>query len=270
MVNSRMSRNGVSKSVELGIMHISSRHAQREKISKSRVDYLVSRFDLDKFGTPVLSERQGKFYIIDGQHRIEAIKRWLGLGWEKQKIECLVYGGLSEEEEAEKFLSMNDVLSVNCFDKFRVSVAAGRIDEVHIQKIVQGAGLCISKDKIPGAIGCVSTLKRIYLRSNGDILARALRITRDSFGDAGFDARVIDGMGHFCQRYNGVLDEDVAKERLGSTRGGVNGLLNKAEVLHKTTGNAKAHCVAAAAVDIINSKRGGKKLPSWWKSQDSH
>lgn len=47
--------------------------------------------------------------------------------------------------------------------------------------------------------------------------------------------------------------------------GGVNGLLNKAEVIRRSTGNAKGHCVAAAAVEIINAGRGGKKLPSWFR-----
>ena len=31
------------------------------------------------------------------------------------------------------------------------------------------------------------------------------------------------------------------------------------------TGSPKAHCVAAAAVDLVNRKIRGKKLRSWWK-----
>ena len=261
-------REGTIQMVLLGKMHIASRHAQREKINRNRVDYLLSRFSLDKFGTPVVSYRYGEYYIIDGQHRIEAIKQWIGTGWEDQEIECLVYKNLTEADEAEKFLSLADVLPVNGFDKFRVAVSAGRVDEVHISKIVEGAGLCISREKIAGAIACVGAMKRVYERAGGNDLARALRILRDAYGDAGFAALLVDGLGHLCQRYNGVLDEDVAKQRLAATRGGVHGLLNRAEVLHKQTGSAKAHCVAAAAVDIINAKRGGKKLPSWWKVQE--
>lgn len=261
----RIQREGVVKDVPILKMHISSRHAQREKINQARVDYLVSRFDFDKLGTPTLSHRDGEYYIIDGQHRIEAVKRVIGDITMKDTLTCVVYDDLSEAEEAEKFLSMNDVLNVNVFDKFRVAVAAGRPDEVHIQKIVEGAQLCISRDKIPDSLSCVGTLRRVYLRSDGHTLARTLRIIRDAYGEAGFSSLVVDGIGHLCQRYNGVLDEDRATARLGNSRGGVNGLLNKAEVLHKQTGNAKAHCVAAASVDIINAGRGGNKLPSWWK-----
>jgi hypothetical protein len=49
----------------------------------------------------------------------------------------------------------------------------------------------------------------------------------------------------------------------------VHGLLGKARVLHKQTGNSHAQCVAAAAVEIINTATrgtGARRLPSWWKA----
>lgn len=262
-----LERSTVRKTVPLGKMHILSRHAQRSKLNESRVNYLLSNFDLDRIGLPVLNERENvTYYILDGQHRIETLKRWLGDGWEKQKIECEVFVGLKEAEESAMFLALNDTLRVGAMDKFRASVNAGFLDQVHIQKIIEGAGLCISTDKIPGAVSAVGTLERVYRRSDGNTLARSLRVIRDAFGDAGFRSQVIDGIGHLCHRYNGVLEERTAVEKLGNVHGGVNGLLGKAEVLHKQTGNAKAQCVAAAAVDIING-RGRRKLPSWWKSE---
>lgn len=264
-----LDKDTVHKKVPLGSMHVLSRHAQRSKLNDSRVNYLLSNFDLDRIGMPVLNERSdGTYYILDGQHRKEALVRWLGEGWEKQKIECEVFIGLTEAEESAMFLALNDTLRVGVLDKFRASVNAGFVDQVHIQKIVEGAGLCISTDKVPGAISAVGTLQKVYHRSDGDTLSRTLRIVRDAFGDSGFRAQVIDGIGHLCQRYNGVLDESVAIDRLHHVNGGVHGLLGKAEGYHLQTGNAKAQCVAAAAVDIINAKRGGKKLPSWWKSTD--
>jgi hypothetical protein len=245
-----------------------SRRVQRD-LKQHRVDYLVANFDLDDFGQPVVSWRDGTYYIIDGQHRIEALKIWLGKGWEIQKIECRVYQGLTEAEEADMFDRLNDVLIVSSFDKFKIRVTAGREAESAINKIILAENLVVSRDKIPGAVRAVGTLVKVYNRSNADVLARSLRIIRDAFGDAGFEAGVIDGIGHLCQRYNGALDERYAIEKLAETRGGVNGLLGKATILHKQTGNSRSQCVAAAAVDIINSHRptGTKRLPSWWKAQ---
>jgi len=96
--------------------------AQRE-LKQHRVDHLVANFDLEQIGTPVVSERDGAYYILDGQHRIEALR---GIGWGDQQIQCWTYTGLTEEDEAERFLKLNDTLVVDSFSKFRVGVNAGR------------------------------------------------------------------------------------------------------------------------------------------------
>lgn len=255
--------------VALGKMHTRTRHAQREFRNDNRVSYLIANFDLDKFEPPTLSERGNHYYIIDGDHRVAAVSQWLGEGWETQQIECRVYVGLTEPQESEMFLSLNDKLTVSAMDKFRVSVNAGRPDEVQVQKIVEAQGLCISRDAIPGSIGSVTTLMRVFRRSDAPTLSKTLRIIRDAYGDPGFDQSVIDGLGHLCQRYNGAIEEKHAVELLSNARGGVNGLLGRAEVLRKQTGNSRSQCIAAAAVDIIKTGKGGRKIPSWWKSAET-
>jgi len=250
--------------VALGFIRFSSQ-TQRE-LRQYRVDTLLSDFELNRLGIPTLNFRDCAYYCMDGQHRIVALKSWLGDGWEKQKIACEVFDGFTEAEEAEMFLRLNDKLSVGAFDKFNMAVTAARPDEIDIKKTVEKQGLCISKSKTPGSIGSVSSLRKVYRMAGPEGLGRSLRLIRDSFGDAGFEARVIEGMGLLCKRYNGQLDEQVAKDRLAATRGGVKGLLGRAGELHLRTGNATVQCIAAAAVDIINAGKSGHKLPSWWKA----
>jgi hypothetical protein len=235
--------------------------AQRD-LNQARVDHLAANFDLEQIGTPTVSERDGHFYIIDGQHRVEALRQ---MGWGDQQIQCWSYVGLTEEDEAEKFLKLNDTLAVNAFSKFRVGVRAGRDIDSDIDRIVRANGCVVSLDQVPGAISAVGTLRRVYTRSDSKTLGRTVRLVAQTYGDAGLVAPVLDGIGHLCARYNGDLNDEEAVKKLGNALGGVNGLLGKAEVLRRQTGNAKGHCVAAAAVEIINAGRGGKKLPSWWK-----
>lgn len=259
----RVERAARLKWVPIAQMRVSPTN-QRE-LKQHRVDHLVANFDLEQLGTPVVSERDSAFYILDGQHRIEALRE---IGWGDQQVQCWTYTDLTEADEAERFLKLNDTLTVDGYSKFRVGVNAGREQEVDIDRIVRSQNLVISRDRIEGAISAVGTLRRVYDRGGPACLSRTLRIVRDAYGDAGMEAVVIDGIGLLCQRYNGELNEDRAVALLSKSAGGVSGLLGKAEVLRRQTGNAKAHCVAAAAVEIINRGRGGSKLPSWWKHTD--
>lgn len=234
--------------------------AQRE-LKQARVDHLATNFDVEQLGTPTVNHREGHYYILDGQHRIEALKQ---IGWGDQQVQCWTYDDLTDAEMADRFDRLNDVLAVHAFDRFRIRVNAGRDIESDIDRVVRAQGLVVSRDKIDGAVGAVGTLRKVYTRGGASTLGRTLRIIRDAYGDAGLDAHVIDGIGHLCQRYNGQLDDQALVQKLSNSHGGVSGLTNKAEIIRRQTGNAKGLCVAAAAVEIHNTGRGGKKLPSWW------
>lgn len=258
----KISRDAHLRWVPIAKMRVSPM-AQRE-LNEARVNKISANFDLERLGNPTVSERDGHFWIIDGQHRIQGLIR---MGWGDQQIQCWCYQGLTEQDEAEAFLKFNDTLTVDAFSKFRVGITAGRTVECDIDRVVRAQGLSVSRDKIEGGISAVGTLVRLYQRSGPGVLARALRIIRDAYGTPGLESMVIDGIGMLCARYNGALKDELAVIKLGKAYGGVNGLLGQAETLRQKTGNAKGQCVAAAAVSIINSGRGGDKLPSWWADE---
>lgn len=253
--------------VRLGSMRISE--ACQRELRPTWVDELVASFDLDKFGTPEVSHRGPYYYVMDGQHRIDALKKALfdDKGWEEQHIECWVSEGLSEEDEAETFLALNHRKTIDTFQKFKVAVRANRPAENEIVKIVQAEGLTVSQQGVAGAVGAVGALVKVYKRNGGESLQRALRLARDSYGDPGLCSIVIDGFGLLCHRYNGVLDEKSTAAALSRIHGGVSGLLGSAEQLRQKTGSSKAQCVAAAAVTVINRDRDNKKkLQAWFKN----
>jgi hypothetical protein len=237
--------------------------AQRE-VKQYRVDHLVAHFDHEQIGTPVVNERGGKFYVIDGAHRCAVLREVYD---ETHQVQCWTYAGLTEEEEAEKFLQLNDNLTVGALDKYRVSVEAGREVESDIDRIVRAAGMVVTKQKAEGGIGAVGTLRRVYIRGGAHVLGRTLRIIDSAYGGAGLEASVIDGIGLLCGRYNGELQDELAVVKLRNMRGGVKGLQGKAALIKEKTRQPFNQCVAAAAVEVINSGKGGKKLPSWWKSE---
>jgi hypothetical protein len=204
-------------------------------------------------------------HALEGQHRVEALKRWLG-AWEDQEVQCWCYESLTEAQEAEQFLRLNDTLTVSAFAKFKVAVQAGRNAEADVDRIVRALGLRIAAGRSGGAISAVATLRRVYDRGGPVVLSRALRIIRDAYGDAGLDGPVIEGIALLCQRYDGSLTEQHAVSRLAAAHGGVNGLLSRAGQLRQATGAAQADYVAAAAVELINRGNGRSRLAPWWRS----
>lgn len=261
----KLEREARLRWIPLAKMRVSAL-AQRELV-QARVDRIDANMDLEQLGNPTVSERGGYFWIIDGQHRIEAYKQWIGEDWPGQELQCWTYSDLTEQAEAEIFLKLNDTLAVTAMAKFRVGVQAGRTVESDIDRIVRAQGLHVSTDQGEGSIRAVGTLRRVYARSGPGVLARTLAIIRDAYGTPGLDAPVIDGIGYLCGRYNGELDTALAVQRLASVHAGVNGLLGAAEQTRQRTRAPRGHCVAAAAVDLINRGKGGKKLPSWWKEE---
>lgn len=266
----KVERHAAREWVRLGDVQVNP-VVQREFVP-SKADAIAANFDPESFGLPVVNLRNGKAWMIDGQHRAAALKIWLGEGWEDQKFEAEVYHDLTEAEEADAFLKRNDAMAVNAYNKFRIAVVAGREDESIVAGIVMRQGLTISRDKDnDNRVMAVGTLLRVYRRAGGEVLGRTLAIIRDAYGSAGLEAAVIAGMAMVVHRYDNLDDEQIVK-RLGAAHGGVAGMLGKAERARKETGNPKHFCVAGAIVDTYNSmssaaKGGdGRRLMSWWKA----
>lgn len=270
MTNSTASERRVNlpthlKWVPLDKMRVAPEGQGQRELKPYRVNKMLAKgFNPDVMGYPEVSERDGHYWVIDGQARVEALKQWLGEGWRTQEVQCRVHVGLTLAEEAELFLLLNDFTAVPSLPKFRNAVNAGRAAQADIDRIIRARGFVVSRDATDNAIGCVATLERIYDRAGGVVLGRAVSMSGRAYGKSGLEAPVIDGLALLCQRYNGELDDETAVAKLSSALGGVNGLLGNAEKLRRATGNQRNDCVAAAAVEIINRGKGGKKLPSWW------
>lgn len=249
--------------VALGDMVVCER-AQRG-YRPARMEQLLGNLDLDALGEPVLSNRDGRYYIVDGQHRRGALAKFLGDGWEKATILCKVFEGMTEKEEAHLFRQLNTVLGTTAYDKFKVGVTAGYEEETRLKAIVEAAGLHVSRGRKenPGAVSAIKALQNAY-RLSPKSLMFALKLTSSSYGDTGLEGAIIEGFAQLHNRYDKSLDDEMTIEALSNARGGVKGLMNAAAKRKLTTGNSLPICIAAEAVEIINRYRKGKKLPSWW------
>lgn len=234
--------------------------AQRE-FNPGWASDILTNFDIDKLQFPTVSLRDGEYFVCDGQHSVWAYKMWLG-DWEGQKLQCMVHHGLTEPQEADLFLSLNNKRAVNAIAKFKAAVTAGWADECDIDRVVRANGAVVSTNRsLPGAISAVASLRAVY-RNGPATLGSTIRVIRDSYGDAGYEAAIIRGVGAVINRYP-AIDLDRLVTNLGKASGGSKGLLNMARAVRENVGGGLNDGVSVAVVRIYNRGRGGKKLPTW-------
>ena len=260
----KIKRQAQIRTIKLGDIRVSPA-AQRE-LNQSRVNKIVDALDMERLGTLTVSQRDGYYWLIDGQHRYNALKTFFGEGYEDWEVEAWTYFDLSEEQEAEKFLQHNEVLAVNAYDKFKVGVTAGRPIESDVDRIVRSLGLKVARTQGDGAISAVTALTDVYKAYGPVGLRETLWTIREAFGDRAFESVIITGLARFRGRYEGRIDSARLVSKLNRTAGGIKGILNKAAYIREQVGQPIPTCVAAAITQIYNTRaRGLSSLGSWWK-----
>lgn len=234
-------------------------------------DAIAKDLDLALLGYPVINHREGKWWIVDGQHRVFALRE---NGFANEKLYCEVHEGLSDQEMAQYFLGRDRRRAISPFAKFKIGCTAGQVKENAIQRIVEANGLTISRSKGPTCVGAVSTLIKIYDSSptKEAAVGFVVRVAKLAFeGDAlGFDANMLEALGLISVRYNGRVVEKHLIERLSLPQNSARNLMRRADDLRARTGNYKAPCLAAVIVDLYNKNAFGKaRLTPWWKAQDA-
>lgn len=235
--------------------------AQRE-FRIAWAQYLYDRFDIDKFQVPHVNRRDdGTLYVMEGQHSLWAYRQWLGEG---QQVQVWLYNGLTEAEEAEFFLSLNDKKNVDSLARFKSAVTAGRAEACDIDRIVRANACTIGVNRDANSIAAIGALTTIYQRHGAKVLGATLRIVRESFVDGGFERPVLLGIAMVVARYSNEIDEKRLIEKLSGLRNGWKGLVQRTNMLRSSHGVTQPEAAAAAVVEFYNQGRGGVKLMAWW------
>lgn len=143
----------------------------------SFVDKIINKFDPALVGCLVVSGRQhGKYAVVDGQTRMEAMKE-LGM----TECPCIVYTGLSQGEEASLFARLQkERRGIHSFHRFRAALVAGEREPLEIERITEDCGFTLGTDK--DELSSVAALEYAYRRSP-EILERTLLVFQEAWGD---------------------------------------------------------------------------------------
>lgn len=225
---------------------------------------IASGFDPDKFHPILVSDRgNGTYAVIDGQHRIAALDY---MGWLDQNVPCLVYSGLTIEEEAELFATQSDVKPVAKHDDHRAKVVARREVPLSIQKILNESGYRVDRgSRLPDNIQAIQAVYSVYEKSSPDMLVTVLRLLGLTWRPKMWqpNSAILQGLRYFLTRYS--EHDAYREERLLEILAGIG-----PKDFHDLTsrqmsivGGSQGANGARVLLQRYNLKLRGNRLPDW-------
>lgn len=232
-------------------------------LAQRSLDYnnpaIKNPFDPEVMGYIVVSQRDGWYYVVDGQHRREGALAFLGDS--SQQVQCRIFTGLTSEEEAELFLQLNDQKAQGPMSKYKTSLHSGRAVECDVERICRSLDLKIGVDRRCEEISCITAILNVYKTHGPAALSFSMRVIRDAYGYDGFKGHVIAALALITDRYGKSVDEKSMVDRLAKK--GLVELNRSAKAMKEATGNPQAQCYAHAMVQFYNS-RNANRIPPWW------
>ena len=266
--NHKITRTPRIRTIKLGDCAI-DRESQRDA-TIAAVRNLADRFNPDLMGIPVVSYRDRQYWVLDGQHRILALKQVLGEDADDWDFIVECYEGLTESEEADMFLKLNNRKNVSAFDRFHVAVTAGYPTESDINRIVTSHGLRISQDKTQGSISAVSALGTVYSLGGPKLLSTTLSVTAAAWDSTVWDSFIVRGVGLFLNRFGKRIDDKHLIKALAAFPLGSKGVRMTATRIKNGNGVTLDRATAAAITDQYNKgRRGTNSLGNWFKGDEA-
>ena len=134
------------------------REAYQRELNLARVRKIAAEFDEHIANEPKVSCRNGRYYVFDGQHTIEARKQ--RNHGQDLPILCKVYYGLTESDEAMLFAQQTGFSSIlTAGARIRALIYAGDPKAISFQKITESVGfqLDYTQSRAQKRLACIGT-----------------------------------------------------------------------------------------------------------------
>lgn len=190
----------------------------QRRLDTKKVDKIVKNFDPGLVNVIKVSHRNGKYYVFDGQHTMEALKK--RQGGKDIMVECKIFYGMTEVDEANYFAQQNGITKrVDTRDKFRALCFAGDEKALTITKIVESVGLQINLtngSKGDNKIVAVGSLQKMYDKLGDKGFEDALSIIKNAWGGdkESLSNEILMGMTVLMKKCGDSLDEEKLIEKL--------------------------------------------------------
>ncbi len=232
-------------------------------VNKAWVDKHVPVFDSSLIGILAVSERpDGTLVVLDGQHRMELLRR---IGWGDQTVQCHIYTGLGEQREAAIFRGLNDRRYVEALYDFLAELTAGERAAIEITSAVDNAGWKVGRGRgRDRVISAITSMRRIYGNPdapNFAALVKTLTTVTQAWGyqDEAVNGQILEGIGRVYIRFGDQVDQADLAKKLASN-GSPGKLLGDARGKARMERGTVARSVFSLVVTLYNVRKTTRKL----------
>ena len=256
---------GVSR--DLSTAKLTSGLPYQRPVETEDVDKLIAKWNPCLLTPIVVSFRDSNFNVVDGQHRIAAMRKMAGGG--DVIVPCIIYTGLTYEQEAELYYMLDQTRG-----KLRLGHATKALVEsgtnaeiIDMKQRVEDAGFTWALDRStrePFEISTTRAVINAYRLLGGAAFSRMLGLIAGAWHGTpnSLKASIFSGMALFVKTYETELVDQTFIKRLSTVD--PEEIIRRGKVDFST--NKAALRFARVILNKYNSQqRGGRKLPYRFK-----
>ena len=181
-------------------------------LDEALVRKIVAHWNPNLMNLPKVSHRDGKYYVFDGQHTIEALK--LKNNGKDLDIPCRIYSGMTYEDEARLFAAQNGISkNVTTMQKLRALYEAKDPDVVRVTDIVIEYGYADpiknNSNNCPTGFRTLPSALKIYEKCGEGRLRQVLKVITGAWGNDkdGCRSGILNGINIVLSLYMGEVKE---------------------------------------------------------------
>ena len=235
-------------------------------VDEKEVDRLIKEWDERLFDPLTVSFRDGKFNVVDGQHRVAALRR-MNEGSDVL-VACKVYSGMNYKQEADFCYKLDKAKKRLSLSQSTNALAeSGTNAEISaVKKLVEDCGFTWALNRKTGRTGEITATRAIlnaYRLLGGAAFTRLLELLHATWNGShqSLTAFVISGSALFLKTYETEIDDRLFISRLSQIDPDEIIRRGKADI---STNKTALRC-ARVLLEKYNGQRGGRKLPYRFK-----
>ena len=232
-------------------------------LNQKKVDKIIREWNPRKLTPVVVSLRDGKFNLLDGQHHTQAMRRMAG--GKDVIVPCIIHTGMTYQEEAELYASLDtDKTPLTLRQHTKALVESGSDAQLlDVKRRIENAGFTWALDKPTGEsfeIAAIRAVTNAYRLLGGDAFSRMLGLIARTWRGTphSLKAPIFSGMALFLKTYETEINDHAFVAKMSAVS--PDEIIRRGKLDFST--NRAALRFARVIWDKYNGQqRGGRKLP---------